>query len=133
MSKILNPIEIAGSGLRAQKIKMEIIAANIANVDTILTKEGSFYKRQTPVFESVVEGESRIAGVRVKEIITEQSEGILKYEPQNPYADSQGFVRYPDISIVREMTELINAQRIYEANLAVVSSVKNIMSKILEI
>jgi flagellar basal-body rod protein FlgC len=133
MSKTLNPIEIAGSGLKAQKMRMELIAANIANVDTILTKEGSFYKRQTPVFESVIDSESRIAGVRVKEIVAEQSQGILKYEPQNPYADSNGFVRYPDISIVREMTELISAQRAYEANLAVASSVKSMMSKALEI
>ncbi|MGD0566187.1 MAG: flagellar basal body rod protein FlgC [Candidatus Goldiibacteriota bacterium] len=133
MSGFLKPMEISVSGMQAQKEKMEIIAANVANSDTVMTKEGSFYKRQTPVFESIVDDEGKNSGVQVKEIMQEASNGVLKYEPNNPYADQKGFVKYPEINTVREMTDLISAQRAYEANIAVASSVKNMLSKTLDI
>jgi flagellar basal-body rod protein FlgC len=133
MSEFLKPMEISLSGMQAQKTKMELIAANVANSDTIMTKEGGFYKRQTPVFESIVDEEGRNAGVQVKEVTQENSNGVLKFEPNNPYADAKGFVKYPEISTVREMTDLISAQRAYEANIAVASSVKNMLSKTLDI
>jgi flagellar basal-body rod protein FlgC len=98
-----------------------------------MTQDGSFYKRQTPVFETVVDGENMNAGVQVKEVVNEDSQGVMKYEPGNPYADTKGFVKYPDISTVREMTDLISAQRAYEANVAVISSAKAIYAKTLEI
>jgi flagellar basal-body rod protein FlgC len=133
MSDFMKPLEISQSGMQAQKARMELIAANIANSDTVMTKDGSFYKRQTPVFESIVDAENNNTGVRIKEVIKEDTAGEMKYEPGNPYADPKGFVKYPEISVVREMTDLISAQRAYEANLAVASSVKAIDSKTLEI
>jgi flagellar basal-body rod protein FlgC len=133
MSDFLKPIEISQSGLQAQKTRMEIIAANIANTDTVMTKAGSFYKRQTPVFESVVDEENMNSGVKIKEVAQEDSQGVPKYEPANPYADSKGFVKYPDISMVREMTDMISAQRAYEANLVVISSAKAMNARTLEI
>jgi len=133
MSDFLKPMEISLTGMQAQKMKMELIASNVANSDTIMTKDGGFYKRQTPVFETMVDDEGRAAGVKVKEVVQEPSDGVQKFEPNNPYADSKGYVKYPDISTVREMTDLISAQRAYEANIAVASSVKNMISKSLEI
>ncbi len=128
--KILN---IPQSGMQVQKLKMEIISNNIANIDTVSTTDGSFYKRQTPVFETLLDEEKNPIGVKVKEIIKEQSAGIFKYEPDNPYANEKGYVQYPNISISREMTDLLTAQRIYEANLVVFNSFKHIINKTLEI
>ncbi len=128
----LTPIEISMTALDAQKRKLEIIAENIANADTVMTPSGTFYKRQVPVFEQVLDNEG-VKGVKITEIKTEESEGVLRYEPSNPYADSRGFVKYPDINIVTEMTEMISAQRAYEANLAVAGSVRSMVAKALEI
>jgi len=133
MSDFLKPLEISQTGMQAQKLRMELISANIANADTIMTKEGSFYKRQTPVFEAIVDEEGANSGVMVKDVVKEESQGVPRYEPQNPYADAKGYVKGPDISIVREMTDLIGAQRAYEANLAVASSVKSMLTRTLDI
>jgi flagellar basal-body rod protein FlgC len=133
MVDFLKPIDISMSGMDAQKSRLEIIAGNIANTDTVMTKEGTFFKRQDPVFETVYDEENNVAGVKLKEIQPEASDGVLRYEPGNPYADKTGHVRYPDISIEREMTDMVGAQRAYEANLAVATSAKSMLIKTLDI
>lgn len=129
----INPLDISLSGMNAQKTKMEFIAQNLANTDTVMTADGSFYKRQAPVFEEVLDMEGNPGGVKIKEITKENAAGALRYEPGSPYADKTGFVKYPEISSSKEMSELINAQRTYEANIAVVSSIKSMLNKALEI
>lgn len=131
---IFDKLNIPHSGMMAQKLKIELISENIANSDTIMTLDGDVYKRKTPIFEEIYNFEKNsFEGVKVKSIIKENSEGILKYEPNHPLADKNGYVKYPDINIIRELTDLINAQRAYEANLAVFNSIKSIINKSLEI
>lgn len=139
-------IDIAGSGMSAEKLRMDIIAGNIANAETTRTPEGGPYKRKIPIFAprrqeplfnipfvkmpiSIEPGN----GVRVLRIEEDETPPKLKYEPGHPDANADGYVAYPNINLATEMVNLITASRAYEANVTVVRSMKQIMMKALEI
>jgi flagellar basal-body rod protein FlgC len=140
-------LRIGASGLVAQRLRLDIIANNIANAQTTRTKEGGPYKRQDVVFTPQVNDSftpSFIAqstglpqgsdgGVRVAAIVTDQTPGQQVYDPTNPDADAKGYVTYPNVDPVVEMTNMLSATRSYEANLAVVDAAKNMALKALDI
>jgi flagellar basal-body rod protein FlgC len=111
-------IGIAGSGMQASRIWLDAISDNLANVNTA-TSTGSAAFQERYVHASSVEY-GKPAGVQVDGIELGSAEGRLVYEPDNPLADDEGYVRYPDIDLSRQMTHLIMAQRSYQANAAVV-------------
>ncbi|MBI2432625.1 MAG: flagellar basal body rod protein FlgC [Candidatus Hydrogenedentes bacterium] len=114
--------DIAVSGLRAQRTRMNIIAQNIANAETTRTPEGGPFRRQLAVFigEQLKRGSSPDKlGVRVDRIKADPSPFRTVFDPGHPDADADGYVRYPNINMAVEMVDLISAQRGYEANVAV--------------
>lgn len=142
-----NSLRIGLSGLTAQRLRLDLISNNIANAQTTRTAQGGAYQRQDVVFtpedqnsflpklvaarrsqESGTQG-----GVRVAEITTDQQTGPRVYDPTNPDADAQGYVTYPNVDIVVEMTNMLSATRSYEANLASVEAAKRMALKALEI
>ncbi|MCC6144388.1 MAG: flagellar basal body rod protein FlgC [Candidatus Hydrogenedentes bacterium] len=117
--------DIAVSGLRAQRMRMNIIANNIANAFTTRTPEGGAFRRQMAVFagtEIRTGAQSEDLGVRVRQVISDPAPLRQAYEPSHPDADADGMVYYPNISLSAEMVDLVAAQRGYEANLAVMSA-----------
>ena len=109
---------VSGSGLKAQRVRAEITAANLANVETTRTADGTPYQRQHVVFGArqssfagVMSGAnaSKQMGVQVEGLLTDQAPPLKRFEPSNPDADEQGFVSYPDINPVEEMTDLMGA------------------------
>jgi flagellar basal-body rod protein FlgC len=138
---------VATSGMSAQRTRINIVSSNIANAQTTHSKDGGPYKKQNVVFEEVLlEGNKRniskntkqidplsLRGVGVKEILDAQDAPILKYEPEHPDANKDGYVAYPNINPVVEMVDLIEAMRSYEANISAFKTQKDIDTKTLDI
>ena len=123
---ILDTLNISGSGLSAQRVRLQAVSSNMANARTTRTDEGGPYKRRVPVFETESvnrfgnELERNLASVEVANIAT-ISEVERVFDPTHPDADAEGFVAYPAINILEEMVDLMTTARTYEANLKVVS------------
>lgn len=122
----LGAFNISASGLTAERMRMEVVANNIANASTTRTPEGGAYRRKDVIFETAMaEGPgprgtvetSGLAGVRTVGIVDDMSEMPRRYEPGHPDADVEGFVTMPNVNLPMEMVNLITATRAYEANL----------------
>lgn len=125
---VFHSFSINASGMTAQRFRMDIISENVANVNTTRMKDGEPYRRKSVTFAekqvtpfSKVLNNTREAyignGVKVYSVIEDtENEFIMKYEPAHPDADENGYVSYPNVNIVTEMTNLIDASRSYEAN-----------------
>jgi flagellar basal-body rod protein FlgC len=132
---VLSATNISASGLSAERLRMEVVANNIANAYSTRTAAGGPFRRQDVVFEAVyndrlssglsqhpVPGADTLGGVRVDSIVDDPSELPFLYDPGNPDADINGYVLYPNVSIPLEMVNLITANRAYEANLKVLQA-----------
>lgn len=140
-------LRIGSTGLTAQRLRLDLISNNIANAQTTRTEKGGAYQRQDVVFmpeekkaylpEVIAARRDQLSslqgGVRVAEITTDTETGPRVYDPTHPDADEDGFVTYPNVNIVVEMTNMLSATRSYEANLASVEAVKRMALKALEI
>jgi flagellar basal-body rod protein FlgC len=140
-------MEISGSALTAQRLRMNVTAENIANAETTKGADGNPYRRKEVVLQSVGQagtfgsqlsramGTSGVApgGVQATEIAEDQTNGKLVYDPSHPDADEQGYIRMPNVDTVTEMVDLIDAQRAYEANVTAMSAAKQMFAKTLEI
>ena len=128
--------DIAVSGLKVQRARMNIIANNIANVETTRTPEGGVFQRQMVLLrgEEIKPGSNpERLGVRVKDVIRDTSPPRWVFDPQHPDADEEGMVAYPNINTAVEMVNLISAQRAYEANIAVITSGRQMKQRALDI
>ncbi len=136
---IFKGLEIATAGMSVQRVRMDIVASNLANVNSTDRGDGTPYRRKIPVFESLFEkelksyGEIPLSSVKVKEVMEDPAPFKLKYDPDNPLADDKGYVRLPNIDPMREMVDMISAMRSYEANLTAFNTHKDMLLKSLEI
>jgi len=141
---------VSVSGMSAQRTRINVVSANIANAKTTHTEEGGPYKKQNVVFEEVLLNEnnkqknsvdkrlndnsdSSLRGVGVSSIVEDDSKPVMRFEPSHPDANEDGYVAYPDINPVVEMVDLIEAMRSYEANVATFNTHKGIDTKTLDI
>lgn len=129
---LFTAMDISASGLRAQRTRMNVISSNLANAQTTRTKEGGPYKRRDVIFkESSFEGQ--LASVEVDGIVTDSTPGKRIYDPGNPDADDSGYVTMPNVNMMEEMVNMINATRAFEANSIAVKSQKDMALKALTI
>lgn len=143
MSGIFSAFKITASALTAQRLRMDVIANNVANVETTRTEAGGPYQRQQVVFaagqfdippvSTTANSQSAQEGVRVDEILVDDTPGHRAYDPSHPDADEEGFVTYPNVNIATEMTDMLSATRSYEANVTVFNALKGMVTKALEI
>jgi flagellar basal-body rod protein FlgC len=119
---------VAASGMAAQRLRVQLAAANIANSETTRTPEGGPYRKKEPVFQELLMGATLdgtpVTGVQVAGIQASSDPFISKYDPNHPDADANGIVQYPNVNPVEEMVNLTEASRSFEANIAVVRSVR---------
>jgi flagellar basal-body rod protein FlgC len=135
---LLDTFNIAGSGLAAQRLRLQTVASNMANSKTTRTEDGTPYQRRVPVFESETVDpfgdalDRNLAGVEVSGV---ESIAEFKqiYDPSHPDADADGMVELPDINVLEEMVDLMTTARSYEANLKVVDLTREMAMKALEI
>ena len=135
--KVFDSMEIAGSSLTAHRLWLDTISSNLANINTTRTKAGGPYKRRVPVFaemlDNTIGGYHDIGGVRVLAISEDDSAPRLTYQPDHPDANEQGYVAYPNVNLVKEMTDMLVASRAYEANLSVVTTGRDMWNGALEV
>jgi flagellar basal-body rod protein FlgC len=128
--------DIAVSGLKAQRLRMNVIANNIANAMTPVTPGGGAFRRQMALLKGheldpiARRGKS---GVEVERVAKDQSPLKLVFEPDNPYANAEGFVEYPNVDLSIEMVNLLSAQRAYEANIAVILAGRTMSARAMRI
>ncbi len=143
---LFTSFDTSASGLTAQRYRMDIISQNVANANTTRTADGTPYRRKVVVFEEKggrtsfdsvlgrVKDNYAGKGVRVSQVTEDQWTEMKKvYDPSHPDADENGYVMYPNVDIVTEMTNLIDASRAYEANATAFSASKSIATKGLNI
>jgi flagellar basal-body rod protein FlgC len=122
-------LHTAGSGLRVDRVWMDSVADNIANINTVKPYDQAAFQARYVVAQSVrSDGNDPVGvggGARVAAVLFGDAQGRQRYEPGNPYANADGIVRYPDIDLGTQMTSLIQAQRAYELNLAVVDRARD--------
>ena len=122
---MFSPVDVSSTGLSAERLRMEIIANNIANANTTRTPEGGPYRRQQVVFSAVLGDQfnpqglspDKFGGVSVVGVEPDQSEFPRVYQPGHPDHDAEGYVTMPNVSLPSEMVDLVTASRSYEANL----------------
>ena len=130
----LKSIAVAASGLRAQAGRMRIISENIANADSTAPQPGGDpYRRKIPTFRSEMDRALDANMVSLGRVRTDQSSFRMKLEPGNPAADANGYVRYPNVNPLVEMTDMRDAQRSYEANLNVITATRRMIQRTLAI
>lgn len=137
-------IDTSASGLTAERLRMDVISNNIANVNTTRTEDGQPFRRKMTIFESRnprgswwfqdrMKPQEPGTGVRVNAIMEDMAPFKMEYDPNHPDADSEGYVRRPNINIVHEMVDMITATRAYEANVTCINSAKDMTNAALNI
>ncbi|HMR07875.1 MAG TPA: flagellar basal body rod protein FlgC [Polyangiaceae bacterium] len=141
MLGVFSAMEVAASGLSAQRIRMNTIAGNLANARTTRPAEGGPYRRIDPLFEAVGLDQSRgdfaqsrgVSRVHVARLVADERPGQMVFEPGHPDANAQGYVEYPNVNAVEEMVNMITASRAYEAGITSVDTIKQMARSAIEI
>jgi flagellar basal-body rod protein FlgC len=134
-------MEIAASGLSAQRTRMNTIASNLANAQTTRTAAGGPYKRVDPVFEAIAldkmravsPSEHSVSMVHVAQIVQDQRPGQMVYSPGHPDANADGYLEYPNVNMVEEMVNMITASRAYEAGVSSVEATQKMANSALDL
>jgi flagellar basal-body rod protein FlgC len=139
----LQSLNISGSGLTAQKLRMDVISENIANIDSTRTEAGGPYRRKMVVLSSKEEFKNMLmenmidsevnSGVEVVDIVEDQSDLKMVYNPEHPDADENGYVSMPNVDSLKETVDMMEAYRAYQANITALNTTKQMAVKALEI
>jgi flagellar basal-body rod protein FlgC len=137
---VSSSLAISSSALQAQRLRMDVIAANLANAQSTRTPEGGPYKRHDVVLEATAGGSfAEVLGaepggaVRVSRIVEDERPPRVVFDPGHPDADARGYVAYPNVNPITEMVDLMAATRAYEANIAAVNATKRVLEAALSI
>lgn len=138
---MFNVLEVLASGLSATRLRVNVLASNIANAETTKTDEGGPYKRKDVVqiaqdakssFKSTLDRMS-LASPSIKAVIEDQSEPRQVFQPGHPDANAEGYVAYPNINVVTTMTDLMSASRLYQANVTALETARQMVTEIMSI
>jgi flagellar basal-body rod protein FlgC len=141
-------MDVSGSALQAERLRAEVVASNMANAETTRTPAGGAYRRQQVVFQSAAPDEGTFAnhllaegsgdngdigGVQIAAVVSDNTPGLRRYDPQHPDADKDGYVTYPDINPLTEMVDMMSATRAYDLNSSAVQAAKGMIDTSLDI
>jgi len=140
---LFSMLEMSGSALGAERLRAQVVAANMANAQTTHTAQGGPYRRQLVVFQAQARPRFSLAlagaraenpaAVRVAAVVNDARPLVMRFEPGHPDANAQGYVAYPQVDPVEEMTDLLSAVRAYELNAAAVQATKNMIQQSLDL
>lgn len=126
--------DIAVSGMKAQSERLRIISENMANADSIGIRPGEDpYRRQVVTFKDYIDKETGAKMVKVDKVVPDESQFPLKYDPNHPVANAEGYVAMPNVNPLIEMMDLKEAQRSYDANLSMMQTARDMNSKVLDL
>ena len=132
---MLRIFDVSGSAASAQSQRLNTVASNLANADTVAGPDGSAYKARQVVFQTELmgaQGDAASAGVRVSTISEDQTAGRRVHDPKHPGADAEGYVTYSNVNPVEEMVNMISASRSYQNNIEVMNTAKSLLLKTLQ-
>ena len=130
---MFNVYQVAGSALTAQSLRLNAVASNLANAESIAGPDGKPYRAKQVVFEAAPVAGTAAQGVRVKQVVEDASPGRLVYDPRSPAANEQGYVTMPNVSAVDEMVNMISAPRSYQTNVEVMNTAKQLLLRTLSL
>lgn len=133
---LFNVFNIAGSAMTAQSLRLNVVASNMANADSVTSANGQPYRAKQVVFQARPLNPGMPAGasgVVVQKVIDDPSPMRMMYDPKSPYADAQGYVTMPNVNVVEEMTNMISASRSYQANVEMMNTTKSMIQRTLAI
>ena len=138
--KLTDIVDVAVSGISAQRTRMSTTASNLANASSTRTEEGGPYRRRDPVFESKAVGgpfgdrlDRHVQAVRVTRVVADDRPPIQRFDPGHPDADAEGFVSMPNVSPVEELANMMSAMRSYEANLLIIRKAREMADAALQL
>ena len=132
---LMNIFNVSGSAASAQSQRLNVVASNLANADTVAGPDGQAYKARQVTFQTQLMGagnSATAAGVAVSSITEDQSAGRRVHDPKHPSADAEGYVTYSNVNAVEEMVNMISASRSYQNNIDVMNTAKGLMLKTLQ-
>ena len=131
---LFNVFDVASSALGAQTQRLNVVASNIANADSVAGPDGKVYRAKQVVFEATLPPSGNgPAGVRVAEVVEDSAAPKMVYQPQHPLADANGYVPMPNVNVVEEMVNMLSASRSYQANVELMNTAKTLLLKTLTI
>lgn len=131
---LLNAMEVAAKGMRAQGVRMRVISQNLANSQTTGSSPGEDpYQRQIVTFKNVLQRNKGVNFVTVDKVVKDKTEFQLKYDPQHPAADEKGYVKMPNVNSMIEMMDMREAQRSYEANLGIIDMTRSMLVRTIDL
>lgn len=130
---LFNVFNISGSAMSAQSQRLNAVASNLANADSVTSANGKPYKAKQVVFSAVPTNSSGASGVKVLKVIEDPSPGKIMYDPKHPLADEKGYVTMPNVNITEEMVNMISASRAYQNNVETMNAAKSMLLKTLSI
>lgn len=130
---LFNVFNISGSAMSAQSQRLNVVASNLANADSATSANGKPYKAKQVVFSAIPTQAPDASGVKVKQIVEDQSPAKVIYDPKHPLADEKGYVTMPNVNVTEEMVNMISASRAYQNNVETMNAAKNMLMKTLTI
>ncbi|MEK8085462.1 flagellar basal body rod protein FlgC [Aquabacterium sp. A3] len=129
---MFNIFNISGSAVSAQSQRLNVVASNLANADTVAGPDGQSYKARQVVFTSQAMGNVGATGVAVTQVVEDNTPGRRVYEPKHPQADAEGYITYSNVNSVEEMVNMISASRSYQNNIEVMTTTRSLLMKTLQ-
>ena len=133
---VFKVFDIAGSGMSAQMLRLNTVASNVANAETMASNAEDVYRARHPVFETLLDEfstEESVAGVRVSQIVESDTAAVPHFMPGHPMANEEGYVFSPGINAVEEMADMISASRSYQNNIEVLSTTRELLLRTLQL
>jgi len=131
---LFNIFNVSGSAMSAQAQRLNVVASNLANADSATSATGEAYRARQVVFEATTPADGGSAtGVRVKQVVEDQSPMKQMYDPKHPMADDKGYVTMPNVNVVDEMVNMLSASRSYQTNVETMNAAKTLLLKTLTI
>lgn len=132
---LFNVFQVSSSAMTAQSMRLNAVASNLANADSVISSDGKPYRAKQVVFQATPMGNTGdlSKGVRVTQVVEDAAPPRMVYDPKNPAADEKGYVAFPNVNVVEEMTNMISASRSYQTNVEVMNTAKTMLLRTLNI
>ncbi|HSI28215.1 MAG: flagellar basal body rod protein FlgC [Methylophilus sp.] len=130
---LFNVFKISGSAMSAQSLRLNTVASNLANADSVVSSDGKPYQAKQVVFKAVQDAASNTSTVQVDRVIEDTKPGKMVYDPKNPMANSDGYLTMPNVNVTEEMVNMISASRAYQNNVETMNAAKSMLLKTLNI
>ena len=134
---IFDVFNVSGSGMAAQSLRLNTTASNIANAESVAADPADTYRARYPVFQATLSSalgdDGASAAVEVPGIVESDKPLNVRYEPEHPYANDDGYVTYPNVSVVEEMANMISASRSFQMNVEVLNTAKSLAERVLSL